>query len=339
MNLAGQIVGSYHIFDEIGRGRLGTVYRAYEPSMDRYVAIKVLAPELFEEPALVERVRHQAEVAAKLHHPNILGVYCTGQENDLCYIVMEYRQDDTLGEVVEREGRLSLSQAMPIVEQLAAALDHAHQRGVIHGDVKPANIYVGEESVKLGDFGLAMAAGGAGIEGVAAAGNPEYMAPEQARGEEIDYRADLYSLGVVTYEMLTGRRPAVGLDLSPDPSAGLPSEAIPADPPLHSGLPRPLERVLEKALARSPEERWISGGAMVGALRQVLASRESRLREQPLRLAAEPIYKEVMPELLPPARPRSRWLRPPLVWVVLLGVLLVLGLAFLGVVLALGSGA
>ena len=350
MNLAGQILGSYHVLEEIGRGRTAIVYRAYQPSLDRYVAVKVFAPDLAADERFVTRVKHEAQLTAKLQHPNIVVIHDVGQENDLCYVVMEYLQDDTLAEVIAREGPLPLSRAVSIVEQLAAALDHAHYTGIIHGDVRPLNIYLGaEDHVTLTDFYFSRAA--AGVEPgqgsallspdelaslAALADQTVYLSPEQLQGEEIGYRADLYSLGVVTYELLTGRRPSTG-------GAGYGTGEIQQDDSIQrtsglaSGLPRAVEQILQRALSRSPSERWPSAGAMAGALQQARDAQESKLKPQPLSLFAEPIVKEEPP---PETAPDSRRLVPaiaPRIWIVLVG-LLVLGLAVAALIFVLQLG-
>lgn len=342
MELAGRRLGSYHILEQIGHGQLGSVYRAYEPALDRYVAIRVLGPNPEIDDLAIERIMAQARAVAALHHANILPVFHVGQEGDVRYIATEYCQDDTLAELLERGGSLPLARVVPIAEQLAAALDHAHHKGVVHADVKPANIYVTGERAVLSDFGLSRAAGAS--EGGHAAGASPYMAPEQARGEEFDYRADLYALGAVTYEMLTGLRPPPH-DTRPTPPA---SDVILLGPALRSGLPRPVERVLEQALAPSPGDRWPSGAAMAAALRHVLAARQGWLKEQPLTLAAQPIYREgtaepVAPitpgvplEPLAPVRGRRRWHGVPLFWVGL-AVLVLAGMLLLGLIVGRGG--
>ena len=164
MNLEGRIIGNYQIRDELGRGGMAVVYRGYQPSLNRYVAIKVLPPQLTFDEQFVERFKREARAAASLRHPNIVVIHDVGQEGQagapaIHYIVMEYLDGLTLKELIDREGPMPVQRAARIVEQVGAALDYAHQRGFVHRDVKPANIFVGEgDRVTLTDFGIAKAA-------------------------------------------------------------------------------------------------------------------------------------------------------------------------------------
>ncbi|MCL5962006.1 MAG: serine/threonine protein kinase, partial [Chloroflexi bacterium] len=200
--LEGRTLGHYHLLEELGRGGMATVYKAYQPSLDRHVAVKILAPFLANQRDFFERFRREATAVARLSHPNILNVYDFGQEGDLAYIVMEYVVGGNLA------GRLGsakdLAFASVIIAQMASALDYAHRRGIIHRDIKPANILMAEDDwAILSDFGiakivestLALTQTGMGI------GTPEYMSPEQGQGLAIDQRTDIYSLGVVLYEI------------------------------------------------------------------------------------------------------------------------------------------
>ena len=209
-DLQGRLLGRYQVVEELGRGGMGVVYRAYQPSLNRHVAIKVLPPQLSLDQQLVGRFQREARAAANLRHPNIVVIYDVGEEKGIHYIVMEYLEGRTLKQLVEEEGPLHPKRAAHIVEQVAAALDYAHQRGFVHRDVKPANIFVGPgDHVTLTDFGIAKAASETQqlTRTGTLMGTPEYMAPEQATGGEVDHRTDLYALGVVLYQMLTGHVP------------------------------------------------------------------------------------------------------------------------------------
>jgi len=201
-------VGPYQIVERIGRGGMAAVYRAYQPSLDRQVAIKVMTPQFLEEPAALERFRREARAIAKLNHPNILQVYDFGQDGDYLYIVSQLIEGGTLH---QRLGQpVDLRFAVHIMKQLANALDYAHEHGIVHRDVKPRNVLMDRgDSAILSDFGIVkLTEGGAGLTGTGlVVGTPDYMSPEQVMNEPLDGRSDLYSLAVVLYEMVTGILP------------------------------------------------------------------------------------------------------------------------------------
>ena len=211
-NLLGQNLGSYRIVEEIGKGGMATVYKAYQTSLNRYVAIKVLPPVHAKQPGFSERFQREARAIASLHHPNILPVYDSGQDGEYSFLVMRYVQEArTLKEVMTQP--LNLSQIAELVGQIASALDLAHPQGIIHRDVKPSNVLVDPNgSYLLTDFGIAKM-----VENTAQfimtgsfVGTPQYASPEQGLGQELDGRSDIYSLGVILYEMETGRQPFEG---------------------------------------------------------------------------------------------------------------------------------
>jgi len=269
-SLVGTTLGQYRIVEQIGSGGMATVFKAFQPALDRYVAVKVLPAQHALTPGFSERFTREAKAVAQLNHPNILPIYDFGQEGDLSYIVMKYVPAGTLK---DRLGQpLNLQEALRLIEQIAGALDHAHGRGILHRDVKPSNVLLDEgDWVLLTDFGLArmiagethLTATGVGI------GTPAYMSPEQGKGEKVDQRTDIYSLGVILYEMATGRVPyeaetplAVVLkhvqgDLS------LPRSINP-------DIPETVEQVILKAMAKQPEDRYDSAGEMAEALKRAL---------------------------------------------------------------------
>lgn len=269
MDLKGKTLGVYQIMEEVGRGGMASVYRAYQSSLNRYVAIKVLPPQLAYDEEFVHRFLREARAAASLNHPNIVTVHDVGEQDGLYYIVMEFLEGQTLKDLIQREGALSPERAARILAQVAAALDYAHQRGFVHRDIKPANIFVGPDGrVKLTDFGIARAA--SEVEQLTRTGmlvgTPEYMAPEQAAGNPIDHRTDLYALGVVLYQMMTGQVPHRGTT----PHSIL--HAIIYDPPppprqLNAAVPPTIEKVILKALAKQPGDRYQKGADMAAALR------------------------------------------------------------------------
>jgi formylglycine-generating enzyme required for sulfatase activity len=256
MDLSGAIIGQYHIIEQVSRGSMATVYKAYQPNLDRYVAVKVLTPDLAETRGFIARFEREAKAVARLRHRNILTVFDYGRQGDLFYLVMEYVSGGTL---IERLGwPQDLAYAVNIVSQVGDALAHAHMQGMIHRDVKPGNILMAEEDWPLlSDFGLAkmvedspkLTASGASV------GTPQYMSPEQAQSLAVDRRSDIYSLGAVLYETVTGR-PPFGTDA---PMAVILRHINePTTPPhaLRSDLPEEIERVILKSLAKSPADRY-----------------------------------------------------------------------------------
>ncbi|MCK4314898.1 MAG: protein kinase [Anaerolineae bacterium] len=266
-------LGKYEILEEIGRGGFAVVYKARDTVLDRVVALKVPHPYWTADPGFAARFRQEARTAANLRHSNIVTVYDTGEAEGQLYIAMEHLPGRTLRELLEVEGALSLEQALPILEQVAEALDYAHGQGVVHRDVKPGNVIVEETTrgvqVTLLDFGLVKA-----MEGSTALtsqgtllGSPEYMAPEQAdpeRAAEIGPATDRYALGIVAYQMLTGRVPFPG---------NVPATLVahmqnaPPDPrSIRENLPPGVSQVLLKALSKLPDERYPTVKAMAEAL-------------------------------------------------------------------------
>jgi hypothetical protein len=297
--LIGQTLGQYRILEQIGQGGMATVYKAYQPALDRYVAVKVLPPYFAHEPGFAMRFTREAKAIAKLNHPNILPIHDFGQEGDLNYIVMKYVEAGTLK---DRLGEpLPLGEAVDIVGQIAAALDHAHQRGILHRDVKPSNVLLDEGRwILLTDFGLAKMVEGSAVltaSGVGV-GTPAYMAPEQGQGEAVDARADIYSLGIVLYEILTGRVPYE----AETPMAVVIkhiTEPLPLPRSINPAIPEAVERVILKALAKEPGDRFASAVEMVEALKAVVATAPEAMPEA----AAVPAVEPPLPTPSPPETP------------------------------------
>lgn len=268
MNLIGKTIGNYQIIAEIGRGGMGTVYRAHQPSLNRPVAIKILSPALEQDAEFFKRFKQEALATAELEHPNIIRVYDTGEDQGLHYIVMEYiRGGNLFTRMKTHSAPLPAAEAVSIASQVAMALDFAHRHEIVHRDVKPSNILLDPEGrAVLTDLGIARALEKTRLTRTGITmGTPEYMSPEQAAGKPLDGRADLYALGVVLYEMLTGRIP-----FQADTPLALLYKHIheaPTDPrKLNPAIPKKLSAVVQKSLAKVPEKRFATGQQMADAL-------------------------------------------------------------------------
>jgi len=269
MDLVGETLGQFQIIKEVGKGGMATVYRAYQANLQRHVALKVLSPILAEDVDLVKRFLREARSAAALHHPNVIVIHDVGSQDNLHFIVSEFLEGVTLAELLRQEGALAPQRVLSITRQIASALDYAHSRGYIHRDIKPSNIMVDPERddhVTLMDFGLVRVAGGSRITQTGfIVGTPDYMSPEQARGDAIDHRADVYSLGVTLYHMLTGEVPF----LKPTPHAVLMAHIMEDPPPMvipGAEVSSEIEAVVLKCLAKEPADRYEWAGDMVSDL-------------------------------------------------------------------------
>jgi serine/threonine-protein kinase len=207
IDLVGKSFGKYRIAGELGRGGMAIVYKAVDTVLGRTVAIKVLPPQLGLDADPLKRFHREAQLAAQLDHPGIVPIHDIGEQDGLHFIVMKFLEGKNLNEIMEKQGALPVPQAVTILRQVASALDYAHGRGIIHRDIKPSNVIVGPDGhATLTDFGIARAVAGARLtQHSMTIGTPGYMSPEQFDGAELDYRSDLFSLGVTACEMLTGR--------------------------------------------------------------------------------------------------------------------------------------
>src|SRR5690606_31530920 len=254
-------LGHYEIIAELGRGGMGVVHKALDPALGRVVAIKELAPALADDPALVERFLREARSMAALSDPHIVGIHFIGQENGRPFFVMEFVEGESLGSMLRRLGKLPVADTLKILHQTALGLATAHERGVIHRDIKPGNILVDVKGrVRIADFGIALPANDPAQKLTGTGefiGTPGYTSPEVCKGLPIDARSDLFSLGVVMFEMLSGRMPFT--DNSP---LGLMLEVVNAQiPDIHSlneEVDGKTAAVLAKMVAKDPAERYQS---------------------------------------------------------------------------------
>ena len=257
MNVATALEGRYQILKELGRGGMGIVFHAYDKDLKEQVAIKILSPLLSNDPDALERLKREVSAARRITHPNVIRIHDISEINKLQFISMEYFHGTNLKEHVKKNGPLSQMQAYNIASQVCDGLEAAHREGVVHRDLKSQNIILDHiNRVKIIDFGLARTAH---MEGMTATGlimgTPEYMAPEQVSGKKIDERADIYSLGIILYELFTGRVPFTG-----DSAIAVGFMQLKEDPVLptriNPGISPAVEKVISKALQKDPIYRY-----------------------------------------------------------------------------------
>lgn len=342
---AGQMIGPYRIIEQIGQGGMATVYKAYHAAVDRYVAIKVLPRHFALDAQFTGRFKQEAKFIANLEHPHILPIYDYGESDGLTYLVMRYLDAGTLRDRIAA-GRLSLAEIDNFFSQIADALDYAHTKGVVHRDLKPANVLIDSRgSAFLTDFGIAKI-----IEGTshftntgAVIGTPVYMSPEQGQGLKLDQRSDIYSLGIVLYEMVTGRVPynaetpfAIIFKHLYDP--------LPLPSTIRPDIADPIERVILKALAKNPADRFPSAKAFHESWKKALAGLDTmgQMAASPpnptiLSPAASTVVAPIPPA--PSTTPQTKQTVPgrntPLKWLIggaltLIGLFLVIALALIG---------
>jgi len=289
-DLIGVTLGKYHCVEFIGHGGMAEVYRAVDTELDRSVAIKILHPFLVTEEGFAERFRREARALASLKHPNIVQIYDSGLQDFNNYVVMEYvpgpTLKDRLRELKVHGERMPIAEVRRIVDALTAALDHAHHAGIVHRDLKPTNIILANDGrVVLTDFGLAKIIGSAvHTASMAMIGTPAYMAPEQARAGPADLRSDVYALGVIVYELLTGQLPFQA-DTPFVMIARHAQEALPRIRAVRRDVPRSVDRVLLKATAKAPAERFHSVEQFDAALNAAFDGRRVPFLATRLRLS------------------------------------------------------
>jgi serine/threonine protein kinase len=268
----------YRIEALVGRGGMGVVYRAFDPRLKRYVALKVLAVELAEDERFRERFLAESELAASLEHPNVVPIHDVGEAEGQLFIAMRLVEGRDLKTLLREERTLAPARALALVAQVADALDVAHEHGLVHRDVKPSNVLLDQrEHAYLADFGLTRRLGEAAAFGSGLSlGTPAYVAPEQIEGKEVDGRADQYSLGCLLYECLTGQPP-----FPRGSEAAVLFAHLEEEPPAAEGL----EEVLASALAKDPAERYPTCGELVQAARAALEIAEPKRPRWPFALA------------------------------------------------------
>src|SRR5688500_12664287 len=274
-----QVLGErYEIGGVLGRGGMAEVHRGRDLRLGREVAVKVLRQDLARDPSFQVRFRREAQAAASLNHPAIVAVYDTGEDRTATgatpYIVMEYVEGDTLRDVLRREGPLPPERAMALAADICGALDFSHRNGIVHRDVKPGNVMITPQgTVKVMDFGIARAVSDSAATMTSTAaviGTAQYLSPEQARGEGVDARSDVYSMGCMLYELVTGAPPFTG-----DSPVSVAYQHVREDPRLPSSInpriPAELDAILLKAMSKNPANRYQSAADMRSDLLRALA--------------------------------------------------------------------
>lgn len=308
----GQMLGSYRIIGQVGQGGMATVYKAYQPSMDRNVAIKVLPRQLAESAQFAARFQQEARIIARLEHPHILPVFDFGESDGVTFFVMRYLEAGTLKTKMEA-GPLSLNEIDRLFTQLAEALEYAHGHGIVHRDLKPANALVDAQgNLFLTDFGIAKLLESASprlTQTDAIMGTPAYISPEQAKAESVDRRSDIYSLGIILYEMVTGSVPFV----ADTPLAVILkhiSDPLPPPSVMKKEISAAIERVILKALAKEPGDRYATAAEFLSAWKRALDEAETAARApEPTHLPASRAGTVAPPTTAAPqpARNRTGW--------------------------------
>lgn len=271
--------GRYEILDRVGGGGMAVVYKAKDLLLDRVVALKVLRPQYSIDDDFVHRFRREAQAAASLSHPNVVSIFDVGVEEDIHYIVMEYVEGSTLKEYITKRAPLHVDEAVQIAKQIAEALDHAHHNHIIHRDIKPHNILIGKANrVKVTDFGIARAVTSATITHAGSViGSVHYFSPEQARGGVTGEKSDIYSLGIVLYEMVTGKLPYSG-DSPISVALKHLQENFTTPRLLNPSIPQSVENIIIRSLAKDPMKRYASARELISDLDTCLDPR--RVKEE-----------------------------------------------------------
>jgi predicted Ser/Thr protein kinase len=269
----GDRLGGYELLELVGEGRMGQVYQALQPRLERLVAVKIIRPELVADEAARERFRREMRLAASLDHPGIIPVYEVDEEGEALFAAMRWVDGPNLGRLIAERGRLDPAQAVRILGRVAAALEAAHGAGLFHRDLKPSNVLLEGDRVYLTDFGLAAVGDAAGGELSTLVGSVEYAAPELLDDAPPDSRTDVYALGCVLYEMLTGSVPFPPESLAISPGAAGAHDPVPASE-RRGGLPRTIDPVLRRALASDPADRYRTPSEFVAAVEGAFTARQ-----------------------------------------------------------------
>jgi serine/threonine protein kinase len=283
-------IGKYQIIDILGKGAMGIVYRALDPDIDREVAIKTIRFDLISEESerneLMLRFVREAKAAGKMVHPNIITIFDVGKQEDMTYIVMQYIQGKSLQNLIASNKRFSSREIVRLMVQLCDALDYAHRHGIVHRDIKPANILLDiHNKPHVVDFGVARVEMSTMTQTGATIGTPSYMSPEQVMGKKIDKRSDIFSLGAILYELITGQRPFQGESIT-TVIYKIVNEEIPSPSVAQKGLSEDFEPIIYKALAKTPENRYRSCAELAADLQRI-----SDLPEETLALTGFPDLK------------------------------------------------
>lgn len=267
-NLSGKILGNrYVLLEKIGEGGMALVYKARCQLLNRYVAIKILRPEFTTDEEFIKKFKRESMASASLSHPNIVGIYDVGEEDGIYYIVMEYIHGQTLKEYIKAKGKISSFEAINIAKQISYALEHAHKNGVVHRDIKPQNIMITDDKIiKVADFGIARASSTMTMTNTGKVmGSVHYFSPEQARGGYSDHRTDIYSLGVVMYEMIVGKLP---YDAESPITVALKhiQESVIEPKELDSDIPNALNDIVVKAMQKDMSKRYQNIRDLIGDL-------------------------------------------------------------------------
>ena len=277
--MIGKVIGNYKIVEKIGEGGMGAVFRGLDTMLEREVAIKMLRPELASQPDVLERFRTEAVTLAKLNHPNIATLYSFLRDGDDYFMVMEFVRGQTIDDLVRRFGAMTVDRAVPLLCQALDGIDHAHRMGIIHRDIKPANMMLTDSgSLKVMDFGIARVLGSARLTRQGnVVGTIEYMSPEAVRGLEVDARSDVYSLGILLYEMLTGRVPFDSDSEFEMMKAQVEQAPVPPRT-FTTSIPIEVEQAIMRSLAKKPEARFQTAGEFRAMLLGALGATTSNLQ-------------------------------------------------------------
>ncbi len=331
----GQMLGPYRIMNQIGKGGMATVYKAYQASVDRYVAVKVLPSQLAESREFAARFQQEARIIANLEHPHILPIFDYGESDGVAYLVMRYLDAGTLKDKMEAGRPLPLAVIDHIFTQLTDALSYAHGHGIVHRDLKPANALIDSQgNIFLTDFGIARLLESASprlTQTDAILGTPAYISPEQAQSRPVDQRSDIYSLGIILYEMATGSVPYV----ADTPLAVLfmhISDPLPLPSSLKPDIPASIEKVILKALAKDPGDRFETAAEFLAAWKRALEEIETVRLEPETKAAPHPVPPVPAPPRPAPAPRAASRPRAPTGWILgcLAGACLLLAVAGTG---------